>query len=256
METPKPVITFFVPCLNEEGNAGHTIDTIVEVMKKKALPYAIIVIDDASVDGTVGEIRQCQKQYPCVDIRLIVNRFTRGLGRNYFIAAHHAQSEYFMIVNGDSSEPPEMIDTIVSRLGEADAIIPYFGTGETRTLPRRIVSQCFTFVVCLLSGHHLRYYNGPVLHKTENVQMWFSKTSGFGYQAELLCRLLGEGISYIEVQVTNSDRERGISKAFRPGNFLAVANSLFHIFLRRIQQEMISWRGRHLAWRLARRKRR
>ena len=69
--------------------------------------------------------------------------------------------------------------------------------------------------------------------------MWFSETAGFGYQAELLCRLLDEGISVIEVEVRNSDRDHGVTKAFRLSNFLAVGNSLLHILLRRLQQRTI-----------------
>jgi hypothetical protein len=120
-------------------------------------------------------------------------------------------------------------------MGKADAVVPYLGSNDTRPLPRRLLSRTFTFLVSLLSGHHLRYYNGPVLHKTENVRMCFSETSGFGYQAELLCRLLDEGISVVQVQmVTNADQ--GASKAFKIGNFLSVSNTLFHIFLRRLER--------------------
>jgi len=99
-----------------------------------------------------------------------------------------------------------------------------------------MLSWLFTLLVNLLSGHRLKYYNGPVLHKTENVRMWFSETAGFGYQAELLCRLLDEGITVVEVQIANSDRERGFSKAFRFTNLLSVANTLFHILLRRFEK--------------------
>lgn len=235
----KTVVTLFVPCLNEEGNVGRTLDTIVEVMREFDHPYEVIVVDDASVDGSVTEVLNRRARYPQLRLALIRNRFCRGLGRNYFIAAHRAQGDYFMVVNGDAAEPPESIREILEHVGEADAVVPYFGRRETRTLPRRMLSRVFTALVSLLSGHHLKYYNGPVLHKTENVRMWFSETAGFGYQAELLCRLLDEGISVIEVQIVNSDRNCGFSKAFTLANLLSVANSCFHIFLRRLEQSSV-----------------
>lgn len=229
-------VSFFVPCLNEEGNVGRTIDTIVGVMKNAGGPYEIIVVDDASTDGTVREVEERRKRHPETRIQVIRNVFCRGLGRNYFIAAQRANQEYFMLVNGDAAEPPETIQTIVSLKGQADAIVPYFGLHETRTLPRRLLSWTFTRLVNRLSSHRLNYYNGPVLHKTENVRMWFAETAGFGYQAELLCRLLDEGISVKEVQVPNSDRMRGATKALRFKNILSVCNSLFHIALRRLER--------------------
>jgi len=229
-------ISFFVPCLNEEGNVSRAIDTIVEVMRGMSMTYEVLVVDDASIDGTVAEAALRCERYPELRIDIIRNRFCRGLGRNYFIASHRARGEYFMLVNGDAAEPPESIRQIVSLLGKADAIVPYFGVNEGRTLPRRMLSCTFTFLVNQLSGHRLKYYNGPVLHKTENVRMWFAETAGFGYQAELMCRLLDEGITVHEVQITNSDRELGFSKAFRLRNLLSVANTLFHIALRRMER--------------------
>jgi glycosyltransferase involved in cell wall biosynthesis len=235
-EVEEESVTLFVPCLNEERNVGLTVDNIVQVMRDFRFPYEIIIVDDASSDGTVREVLERIERYPDVRFNLIRNRFCRGLGRNYFIAAQRASCENFMLVNGDAAEPSEAIASILSHVGEADAVVPYFGLSETRTIPRRILSRTFTFLVNLLGGHDIRYYNGPVLHKTDNVRMWFAETAGFGYQAELLCRLLDEGISVVEVQVANSDRERGASKAFTIPNLLSVANTLFHIFLRRMQR--------------------
>lgn len=234
-ETPGSV-SFFVPCLNEQGNIGRAIDRVVGVMRDVRRPYEILVVDDASTDGSVAEVAAHAARSPEVPIAVIRNRFCRGLGRNYFLAAHRARGEYFMLVNGDAAEPAESINAILDHAGEADAVVPYFGLQESRTLPRRMLSAAFTCLVNLLSGHRLRYYNGPVLHKTENVRLWFAETAGFGYQAELLCRLLDEGISVVEVQISNSDRESGFSKAFTLRNLLSVANTLFHILLRRFEQ--------------------
>src|ERR1051325_8245148 len=141
---PHPKISFFVPCLNEEGNVGRAIDTIVEVMTLNQWSYEIIVVDDASSDKTVEEVHESQRRQSQVPIHLLINRFTRGLGRNYFIASHHAKGEHFMIVSGDGSQPVAMIHAVVSQLGKSDAIVPYFGSGETRVWARKMLSRCFT----------------------------------------------------------------------------------------------------------------
>lgn len=233
-------VTFFIPCLNEEGNVGRTIDTIVSLAPELSLVYEIIVVDDASSDGSVNEVLERRQRYPGTRIELIKNPICRGLGRNYFVAAQRAHGEYFMVVNGDAAEPVEALRLILSHKGKADAVVPYLGSNDTRSPARRRVSRLFTVLVNLVSGHRLRYYNGPVLHKAENVRMWFAETTGFGYQAELLCRLLDEGISVEEVQMVINVRDQGVSKAFRFGNFLAVSNTLFHILLRRLERWTIT----------------
>jgi len=232
---PSGSLSFFVPCLNEEGNIGRSIDVIMEIMGRTKDMFEIIVVDDASTDASVEEVESYRKRYPD-KIGLIKNKFRRGLGRNYFIAAQRARGDYFMLVNGDAAESVETLEKIISLKGQADVIVPYFGKNETRDWGRRLISMAFTKLVNLLNGHNLKYYNGPALHKSENVRTWFAETSGFGYQAELLSRLFDEGITIKEVQVSNSDRDRGVSKAFTVSNILSVANSLFHIFLRRLEK--------------------
>ena len=48
MSDSKPgSITFFIPCLNEEGNVGRAIDMLAGVMAGRANQYEIVVFDDA-----------------------------------------------------------------------------------------------------------------------------------------------------------------------------------------------------------------
>ncbi|WP_430396131.1 glycosyltransferase family 2 protein [Ferrovibrio sp.] len=232
VDATQPEISFFVPCYNEERNIGGTLATIAEAIG--TLPHEVLVIDDGSKDGTGDVVRSYMAAHPERPIRFIIRGKNQGLGLNYFKAAFEARGRYYMLVNGDNVEPVETIRAITALVGKADMVVPNFGRGDKRPWSRRAISATFTFITNLLSGNRIGYYNGPVLHLTENVRFWRSETIGYGYQAELLCKMLANGATYVEVVVPNGDREWGSSKAFAPGNFLSVANSLFHILLRRI----------------------
>ncbi len=228
-------ITFFVPCYNEEENIKATIDTITKAVKGASLTHEILIFDDASIDNTVDVVKSIQKKVPSIPVRLITNEEHRGLGFNYFRGSFFAQGKCYMLVNGDNVEPVETIKEIIRHYDKADMIIPYFGGNDQRSRFRRTTSWVFTKLVNFISGHKIEYYNGPVLHHTNNVRFWRAESVGYGYQAELLCRLLHEGFHYIQVEVWNADRERGFTKAFALGNIFSVSNSLFHIFWRRLE---------------------
>ena len=230
-------ITFFVPCYNEENNILKTITTILEAIKETTISsFEILVIDDCSKDKTVQIIEDYVKQNPYVPIRLKKNEINRGLGYNYVEGAFVGKGKYYIAIFGDNSEPKETIVTILKEMGKANIVIPYFGDQDNRTQARRIISKTFVCLVNILSGCHLRYYNGPVLHLRYNVMRWHSNTLGFAYQAELITQLLVHGESYREVQISNLDREGGLSKAFTIKNGLSVTHSLFQIFCKRLRR--------------------
>ena len=224
-------ITFFVPCYNEEKNIVKTLENIINAVGN--IKYEILVCDDGSKDNT-KEIVKNYINRKKKNIILHENDKNLGIGFSYFKYSLEAKGEYYMLVNGDNVEPSVTIKKIVDEKGKADIIIPYFGTGDRRTLIRKFISYLFTFVINLISFNSIKYYNGPVLHKTKNVKLYRSKTYGYGYQAELITTLLMEDKSYLQVQVINTDRQWGTSKAFSITNILSILNTILSIFINRI----------------------
>lgn len=231
-------VTFYIPCLNEEENIGATLDAIFEAAKSFPYRYEIVAVDDGSEDRTLEILENRSAVDRSIPIHIIRNSETKGLGHNYFAAALQAEGEHYMLVNGDNAEPSETLRAILAQKGKAEMIIPYFGSNDQRNVARRTVSMIFTGIINAITWNRVRYYNGPVLHRTENVRLYHAETGGYGYQAELICKLLNAGKTCRHVLVKNSDRERGFSKAFSLSNFLSVTNSLFHIFLRQCFQVM------------------
>jgi glycosyltransferase involved in cell wall biosynthesis len=229
-----PDISFFVPCLNEEKNVVNTLHVILASIAKTRVSYEILVVDDGSTDGTVVVVEAFQRERPEVPLRLVKNERNQGLGINYARTAPIACGTYYMLVNGDNVEREEVVVALLSRLGEADIINPFFGRLDNRPLTRRIVSRTFTILVNLLSGNHIGYYNGAVVHRRENVIRWHPGTRGFAYEAELITRLLANGATYVQIEVPGEERQHGSTAAFRPKNFVSVAGSLLRIAGRRV----------------------
>ena len=64
---------------------------------------------------------------------------------------------------------------------------------------------------------------------------WHSRRSGFGFQADLVLRLLDEGASYVEVPIVGLERQAGASSALKLRNWLSVGRTLLSILRRRLR---------------------
>lgn len=233
---PNPDVTFFVPCLNEEKNVAGALHTIMTAAANVGVSYEILVFDDGSSDDTAGAAERFAQERPEAQIRVVRNARHRGLGRNYAEGSYLGRGTYYMIVNGDNVERQDTIETLLAHLGEADMLIPHLGTFDKRPVGRRIASRTYTAIVNAVSGNHIHYYNGPVVHRRANVMRWHPDSHGFGYQAILITRLLDEGASYLEYVYRSEDRAFGVSKAFRVRNILSVGHSLLEIAFRRLRR--------------------
>jgi glycosyltransferase involved in cell wall biosynthesis len=236
-------LTVFVPAYNEEKLIVKTLNTIREAMADFDFSYEVLIYNDASTDQTAAvtqkyiEENGLQGQFILVDIEK-----NSGIGINYYRAAERGRGDYFIVLFGDNAEPAESMRRVFNLIGKADVIIPYFDTrlfdlrfnGDNRSFIRRLISITFAWIVRLISGHNVKYFNGFVIHRRKNVLKYRGNTYGLGYQAELLCQVLSEpDVSFLEVKVFNYDRVEGMPTAFKPRNVVSVIGSLFRILRRR-----------------------
>jgi glycosyltransferase involved in cell wall biosynthesis len=238
-ENNKLDLSIYVPCFNEERLIERTLDTIREATSGFGFSYEVLVYNDASKDRTAEITEAYISRHQLGDqFFLINNEKNAGIGVNYFRAAERGRGEYFIVIFGDNAEPVEALRRVFNLIGKADVIIPYFDTrlfdmrfnGDNRSFIRRAISITFAWIVRVISGHNVKYFNGFVIHRRENVLRHRSDTYGLGYQAELLCSVLSEpNISFLEVKVFNYDRVEGMPTAFKAKNVISVLGSLWRI---------------------------
>jgi glycosyltransferase involved in cell wall biosynthesis len=226
-------VSFFVPCFNEEPNVVGALAKLKTAAESLSLSYEILVFDDCSRDRTAEVVQDFRCAHPEVPVRLFHNLRNMGVSRNFFEGAFQARGRHYRLICGDDIEPLDTHVKVLSCMGKADIIVPYFTRIEGRPLHRHMISRLYTELVNLASGHRLRYYNGCPLYRRDDVVRFHVEATGFGYQAEFLTRLLHEGRSFIEIALTSSDREGSGSLNIR--NFLSVGHSLLKMMLRRLR---------------------
>jgi glycosyltransferase involved in cell wall biosynthesis len=237
-EQPQIDITVLITCYNEEPYILDTIENVVGALQDAGGSYEVIVVDDVSKDHSVQRVREYIARHPGIPVRLHINPKNRGLANNYIDAAFLGSGKYYRMCCGDNAEPRSVLANIFRHVGKAEMVIPYQLQEEVagKSFFRRILSRTFTFLVNGLSGYRLKYYNGLAVHLRYNVMRWHPTSYGFGFQADLVTRLLDEGVSYLQVPSSSVDRKGGTSTALSMRNVLSVTHTLLEIAIRRLKR--------------------
>ena len=228
-------LTIFVSCYNEAAYIVSTLDTVRAALTEVGgIEYEIIVIDDCSRDRSAELVENYVREHPNDRILLRRNDRNRGLAQNYVDAAFIGKGKYYRLICGDDAEPKDTMVTVFREIGKADILIPYYAESEGRSLYRRLLSSAYTWLVNLIGGHKINYYNGLAVHLRYNVMRWHPATRGFGFQADIICMLLDQGLGYRQIAVRTVERKGADSSALAFKNVLSVAHTLVDLVFRRI----------------------
>ena len=231
-------LSLFVACYNEQDNIIGTLETLVGALQRTVPSFDIIIVDDASKDDSVPRIRKFMADNPQLPVRLLLNSHNEGVATNYAEGAFRAKGEWYRMICGDNVEPAETLEAIFTSIGKAEVVVPYTVEIRGRSTFRRLLSKTYTALVNAISGYKMHYYNGLLVTRTDYVRRWHSNSHGFGFQADLLTRLLSKNLSYIEVPVYGNERATGESKALTMRNLASVAHSLQNVAIRRISKTL------------------
>jgi glycosyltransferase involved in cell wall biosynthesis len=235
-----PLLSIMVTCYNEEDFILDTLQNVVGALKDCQIPYEVLVIDDCSKDRSVRKIQEYILNHPDQAITLKANQVNRGLAQNYVDGAFLSSGLYYRMCCGDNAEPRDILRNVFQYTGKADVIIPYQiqSQVEGKSPFRQFLSKLFTSLVNLISGYSITYYNGLAIHLRYNVMRYHPSSYGFGFQADILTRILDQGASYLEIPSSSVDRKGAATTALSLRNILSVAHSLLEILARRVRNEL------------------
>jgi dolichol-phosphate mannosyltransferase len=221
-------LSVIVTAMNEEGNLGPTVDSVLSVFTGQPWDYEVLIIDDGSADRTAAVAEALAAANP----RVKVHRHPRNLGldRAYLKGIELATKENIGWVAGNNMIPADALEAIYGSIGAADMILSYPQV-DPRRKRRRWVSRTFTMTLNLLFNVRLRYYTGPCVYRAELAKTLRPITQGSMIVPELVLRLIKAGESYIELPLQPKPRTSGRTKTFRPRNVASVVMSVFRLFV-------------------------
>ncbi len=110
-----PELTISMPAYN----AGKFIEeSIASVLRQKGVDFELLVIDDGSSDDTSAIVQSINDQR----VRLLPNRFNRGIGFSHNRVIRESDSEFIVHVDADDLVLPGGLQKMVQRMRESPAI--------------------------------------------------------------------------------------------------------------------------------------
>lgn len=232
-------LSVLVTCYNEEAFITDTLDTVSAALKQVGLSWEIIVIDDCSRDRSRQVLEGYVAAHPDLNIRLCPNEKNRGLASNFIEGAYLAKGRYYRLCCGDNSESTEALVHIFRHIGKADLLIPHQVQRdvEGKSALRKRISGLFTGIINLLSGNSIGYYNGLPVYLRYLVMRFPPQSYGFGFQADIVTRLLEEDITFAQTKHLGAiDRKGRDATALSMRNLLSVIHTMFEIVFRRLRR--------------------
>lgn len=209
-----------IPTYNEKEN----ISTIIKAIMELNQGFHVLVIDDASPDGTAAIVKDLQLEYPSL-LFLEERKGKSGLGTAYIHGFKWALTQgyqYIFEMDADFSHNPadlsRLYDACVT--GSADVAVGsrYVKGGGTVNWPRNriLLSKGGSFYTKLITWMPIKdttagfvCYRRKVLESINLDQIHFL---GYAFQIEMKFAAWKLGFKIVEVPIIFQDRKYGASK--------------------------------------------
>jgi dolichol-phosphate mannosyltransferase len=203
-------VSIVIPALNEETVLEGVVRDISKQVAASFTDYEILLIDDGSTDKTGDIMDRLATELP--DVRAIHNPGNIGLGSSYQRGLAEARGTYLMMLCGDGGMPASSLPPIFAAVGSADIVLPFItNLKQIKSPVRYFTSRTYTNLLNILFGQKIKYYNGLPVHRVDLLRQLRINSSGFGFQGEILTKLLRSGCSMTEVGVPGAEMTKNSS---------------------------------------------
>jgi glycosyltransferase involved in cell wall biosynthesis len=205
--THSPVVSAIIPCLDEET----AIDQVVTAVLKQNVSE-VVVVDGGSRDRTVERATEA-------GARVIVEpRHGYGRAIQAGIAAARNDADILVFLDGDGSDPAELIPALVSPIvaGKADFVLGsrVRGIREPGSLaPQQLLAgHVGGLLLRFVYGAHFTDLSPFRAIRRDALKSLGLKEETFGWNLEMLMRVAAARLPALEVAVGQRRRIGGVSK--------------------------------------------
>jgi glycosyltransferase involved in cell wall biosynthesis len=222
-------LTVVVPAWNEERRLRATVEEVVAAAHRHLRSFEVIVVNDGSTDNTAAVADALAARFACVSV--VHHDTNRGVGAAYATGLALARHPYLTLVPGDNAFHASGLDAVFALVGKVEMVVTYRANPRARTPARRLLSQCCTLGMRLVTGKPIRDAHSLYVFPVAQARQ-VRRNDGYGYHIETLSTLLRGGVPYAEVPVRLNPRPDNSSKVMRLGVVTRLIATMARQFVR------------------------
>ncbi len=210
-----------LPTYNERNNVETVVRQLEAVLADHDLDANVLVVDDASPDGTGALADRLAAAHERVEV--LHRPGKEGLGKAYLAGFAHALdrgAERVVVMDADFSHDPADIPRLIAAAAAADLVLGsrYVPGGGVANwgLVRRALSWGGCAYARIILGVPVRDLTGGFKcfrrQVLESIDLGQVHADGYGFQIELTYRAVKAGFTVAEVPILFRERRVGQSK--------------------------------------------
>ena len=210
-KTHLKTLSVIIPAYNEENSIEEILDKVGEVKLIGDLQIEIVLVNDASTDGTDGLIKEYMRKYPQRRISYHIHEKNKGKGAALRTGIEQADGDIIIIQDADLEHDPHQFNLLLAPILQDKADVVY-GSRFMGGHPHRILffwhsigNKFLTFLSNAFTNLNLTDMETCYkMWKAEIVKSVTIKENRFGFEPEVTAkvsripgvRIYEVGISY------------------------------------------------------------
>lgn len=201
-----PLLSVIVPVYNE----AKTIRKILEKISAVTIDKEVIVVDDASMDGTQAILHDILRNREINLSKVVHHSDNKGKGESVQEGIRQASGEFVVIQDADLEYEPQDYLGLIKPLLEDRADIALgarFSGGHSGLMFHKLGNRFLTGFLNFLFGCRLNDY--ATCYKMARRVLLFNlelTSKGFEIDVEIICKALKKNLRIVEVPISYSPR--------------------------------------------------